>query len=126
MRAIATTFARFCGLAVLMYSGIALLGNLAGASAGATFDPAWILLPVLGIFAAGLAGSIVYLLSFDGPTRWRTRGRRAVGWIGMMIAALLPTSLWILIVPVSILGMAGLFLPVTPPPEDGRQMLSSG
>ena len=61
-------------------------------------------LQVSGTSLVGLTGAVgvVFLLSLDGPARWRTTTRRAVGWVGMMIASLLPTSWLFLIAPVTV------------------------
>jgi len=109
--ALATRLARVIGIAVLLYSAVVFLGNIIGAMVGADIDNFEILLLVVGVGAIGLAGSVVFLLSFDGPEAWRTTTRRAVGWIGMMIASLLPTSWLFLIAPVTAIGGLSLLLP---------------
>jgi hypothetical protein len=99
------------GLAVLLFSLVVFAGNLAGALGGAAYDTPGLLLLIVGAGAIGLTGSIIFLLSLDGPERWRTIGWRAVGWVGMMIAAILPTSWLFLIVPVTTLGGLALLIP---------------
>lgn len=111
MRALATGLARVIGIAVLLYSGIVFLGNVFGALGGAEYDSLQILLVIVTVGAMGLAGSVVFLLSIDGPDPWRTTNRRAVGWVGMMIASLLPTSWLFLIAPVTAIGGLSLLLP---------------
>jgi hypothetical protein len=108
--ALATRLARVVGIAVLLYSSVVFLGNLIGAIAGAEYDSFGIVLMVVAVGAIGLAGSIVFLLSLDGPETWRTTTRRAVGWAGMMIASLLPTSWLFLIAPVTAIGGLSLLL----------------
>ena len=94
---------------------------------GADYDSGAIVLLVVGVGALGLAGSIVFLLSLDGPESWRTTKRRAIGWIGMMIAALLPSSWLFLIAPVTLLGGLALLIPPNVPAvEDQRPAVSSG
>ena len=110
MTALANRLARVIGIAVLLYSSVVFLGNLIGAIAGAEYDSFGILLMVVAVGAIGLAGSIVFLLSLDGPETWRTTTRRAVGWAGMMIASLLPTSWLFLIAPVTAIGGLSLLL----------------
>jgi len=110
MRALANRLARVVGIAVLLYSGVIFFGNAIGAMAGADYDSVEIVLLIVGIGAIGLAGSIVFLLSLDGPESWRTTTRRALGWIGMMIAAVLPTSWLLLIAPVTLLGGLALLI----------------
>lgn len=60
---------------------------------------AWIL--ISGVL--GLVGGVLYLLSFDGPDRWRTRRVRIAGWIGMVTLAVLPTSLSIVLLAIVLL-----------------------
>lgn len=117
MRRLATTLARLAGLTILLYSAFGLIGNLVGVVlSGAAYDPIWVLFLVIGVFGAGLAGSIMYLLSLDGRPPWRTTRRRLMGWVGMMIAAVLPTSLTFLVAPVAALGGLALLLPPDPEP----------
>jgi hypothetical protein len=99
------------GIAVLLYSGVLFFGNLIGAVGGAEYDSFQILFVIVAVGAVGLAGSVVFLLSIDGPDPWRTTARRAAGWVGMMIAALLPTSWLFLIAPVTAIGGLSLLLP---------------
>lgn len=112
---------------MLLYSLVIFLGNIAGALGGAVYDTPGLLLLVVGVGAVGLAGSIVYLLSLDGPDGWTTTTRRAVGWIGMMIAAVLPTSWLYLIAPVTVLGGLALLMPPEKTgPDNPTTVLSSG
>ena len=127
MRALANRLARLVGIAVLLYSGVIFFGNAIGAMAGADYDSVEIVLLIVGIGAIGLAGSIVFLLSLDGPEAWRTTTRRALGWIGMMIAAVLPTSWLFLIAPVTLLGGLALLIPPDVSAiEDQRPAVNSG
>jgi len=114
----ATIFARFVGLAILLYGAVAFFGNLVGAIANSDYDPFWVLYLVLGVGLTGMAGAVVFLLSFDGPGPWRTRGRRALGWLGMLMCALLPASFVLLIAPLVLIGGLTLFIP---PEEQARQ-----
>jgi hypothetical protein len=111
VRPLATRLARVIGLAVLLYSLVIFLGNIVGALGGAVSDTPWLLILVIAVGAVGLTGSIVFLLTLDGPERWRSTGRRAAGWTGMMIAAVLPTSWLYLIAPVTLLGGLALLIP---------------
>jgi hypothetical protein len=127
VRALANRLARVVGIAVLLYSGVIFFGNALGAMTGADYESGAIVLLVVGVGALGLAGSIVFLLSLDGPESWRRTKRRAIGWIGMMIAALLPSSWLFLIAPVTLIGGLALLIPPdVPAVEDQRPAVSSG
>ena len=99
MRPLATRLARVIGLAVLLYSLVILSGHL-----GALEEPSPNAVAVDTRHRSGAVGlpGVVFLLSLDGPERWRSTGRRAAGWTGMMIAAVLPTSWLYLIAPVTL------------------------
>lgn len=127
MRRLATIFARFVGLAILLYGAVIFFGNLAGAFGNSGYDPFWALYLVLGVGLTGLVGAVVFLLSFDGPAPWRTRGRRALGWIGMLICALIPASFVLLIAPLALLGgLTLLIAPESPARRRGRHVATSG
>lgn len=73
--------------------------------------------------AAGTAGSLLYLLSIDGPPRYRTRLIRTVGWAMMLAAMVLPSSLSFFLLP-----MVALLFPtlvVTPEHGSGGAVRSS-
>ncbi|HSM46014.1 MAG TPA: hypothetical protein VK969_13445, partial [Acidimicrobiia bacterium] len=55
----------------------------------------WILISGL----AGTAGGVLYLLSIDGPGRYRTRALRTAGWAMMLAAMTLPSSLSFFMLP---------------------------
>ena len=88
LRRLGRTLARFVGLTFTILGIWILAINLIELSySGATL--AWVLASGL----LGGAGGVFYLLSFDGPHRFRTRGSRIAGWIGMLVLAVLPSSL---------------------------------
>ncbi len=127
VRRLATSFARFVGLAILLYGAVIFFGNLVGAFGNSDYDPFWSLYLVLGVGLTGMAGAFAFLLSFDGPAPWRTRGRRAVGWIGMLMCALLPATFVLLIAPLALLGGLTLFIrPEAPARQRGRHVAISG
>jgi hypothetical protein len=126
VRHLATSFARFIGLAIFLYGAVIFFGNLVGAIGDAGFDPFWALYLVLGVGLTGMAGAVVFLLSFDGPAQWRTRGRRALGWIGMLICALIPASFVLLIAPLALVGGLTLLIPPELPAlRRGRHVATS-
>ena len=87
------TFARLTGLVLLLYGAWMFTVNLIeGVVSANSYEPPWILYLVLGFGLAGAIGGAVYLLSLDGPQRFRTRRHRVIGWVGMLICAALPGS----------------------------------
>lgn len=69
----------------------------------------WILAWILFSGIAGAVGGVIYLLSFDGPERFRTRRHRFWGWGAMLLAFLLPTSLTLMLVPLVLLLIPSLY-----------------
>jgi hypothetical protein len=67
---------------------------------------------VLAAAVFGVAGAVLFLLSFDGSSRWRTRTWRIVGWSGMILCLLLPTSLSFFLLP--LVGLAAVTLAMKP------------
>ena len=88
IRRLGRTLARFVGLIFALLGAWILVVNLASMSYSG-----WILTWVLTSGIVGAAGGALYLLSFDGPERLRTRPVRLTGWLGMLVLAFLPTSL---------------------------------
>ena len=106
-------FARFVALSVTILSGWIFVVNL--------FERGWenwVLVWILASGLAGLIGGAVYLLSLDGPARFRTRVRRAVGWLAMLVAVMLPTALTFMLVPLVLVLLPSLF---TLPRTDGAE-----
>lgn len=88
LKRLGQTLAKFVGLIFTVLGLWVLVVNLVDVSySGAIL--AWIL--ASGVL--GCAGGLLYLLSFDGPERLRTRRARIIGWVGMVALAMLPTSL---------------------------------
>lgn len=110
VRAIAKTFARLVGLASLLYSGTVFFGGIVGVASDAATDTPWLLVALACVSLTGIAGSVVFLLGLDGPERFRTRRHRLLGWAGMMLCALMPTSVLYLIAPLVLAGSATLFI----------------
>lgn len=99
LRWVGRAFARFVGLFVMILSGWALLLNVIDLIRGEIEAPGALVALVVSTGISGALGGLAYLLSFDGPKALRTQRLRLVGWVGMLIAALLPTSLTLVIVP---------------------------
>ena len=87
LRRLSRALARFVGL-IFAALGIWVLAiNLVRLSYSG-----WILAWVLAAGALGATGGLLYLLSFGGSPRFRTARTRLAGWVGMLVLALLPTS----------------------------------
>lgn len=126
MRAIATTFGRLVGISSLLFSGTVFFGSLVGVGDSAATDTPWLVAALACVSMTGIGGSILFLLSFDGPGRFRTRGRRLLGWVGMLLCSVMPTSLIYLILPLVVAGGVTLFLdPVDEAPRRGRHVATS-
>jgi hypothetical protein len=127
VRRIVTTFFRLIGLTILLYASWVFFGNLVAVVGGDVFSPAWTGWVLLEVSAMGMLGGVVFLLSLDGPPRWRTSGRRLVGWLGMLIVALLPSQAILLVAPIAVLGALALFIPTqSPGRRRGRHLITSG
>lgn len=53
----------------------------------------WTLAWILAAGALGAGGGVLYLLSFGDRAQFTNRRTRLIGWIGMLVLALLPTSI---------------------------------
>jgi len=104
LRQVGWMFARLVALAVLIVSGWMLVINLVDVSYEGRIL-AWILLS--GV--VGVAGAILYLASIDGPPRYHTRPRRALGWGAMLAAMYLPSTLSYFLLPVVALLLPTIF-----------------
>lgn len=100
------TFARFVAVSVAILSGWMFVVNLPLEDRG--WEP-WALIWILVSGLAGAVGGVLYLLSIDGPHRFRTRAYRVSGWVAMLAAVLLPTSLTIMLVPLVLVLIPSLF-----------------
>lgn len=70
----------------------------------------------------GAVGGVLYLLSFDGPDRLRTRWVRLLGWTGMLVLAFVPWSFTFLVFPMLLLTIPTLFTQ----PDMGREEMVRG
>lgn len=98
-------FARFVGVSVTLISGWMLVINLV--DRGYT---GWVMTWILGSGLVGALGGVVYLLSLDGVERMRTRAWRIGGWVAMLAAVVIPTSLTFMLVPLVLVLFPSLFL----------------
>lgn len=91
-------FAKFVAIAVTLVNAWLFVVNIARIS----YD-GWVLVWILASGLAGVIGGVVYLLSTDGPERFATRSYRISGWVAMLAATVLPTSLNIFLMPMVLL-----------------------
>jgi len=113
------TLARLSGLVVLLYGAWMFSINLIEAVTGSNaYEPRWVLFVVLGTGLAGAIGGTLFLLSIDGPPRFRTPMLRAIGWVGMFICSALPTSLfYVMLIMVAVSGVV-LLRPIELQPQE--------
>ena len=98
-------FARFVAVSVTLVSGWMFLNNVLELRYGG-----WVLAWILGSGLVGALGGVAYLISLDGPERYRTRPYRWGGWAAMLAAVMLPTSLTFMLVPLVLLLVPSLFM----------------
>ncbi len=97
-------YARFVAVSVAILGAWIFVINLIQLD-----GPAWVLVWVLFSGLAGALGGVLYLLSLDGPQRFRTRRQRVIGWLAMLISVLLPTSLTVMLIPLVLSVIPSLF-----------------
>lgn len=93
LRWIGRTFARFVGLMIMILGAWVVIVNAGEAFTGTGGYRGWILAWIFCSGLAGAAGGLFYLVSFDGPERFRTTRARLVAWLGMLGGALIPTMI---------------------------------
>ena len=108
-------YGRFVGIAVLLYGGWIFGGNAVVYIVSDTQDSPVVALAILASGLLGFLSALGFLLTFDGPNRWRNTKRRAATWMGMFLCGLLPSSLVIFVLPLVVL--AALTILVAPEPS---------
>ena len=112
-RRVGLTLARLAGLVMVMFGVWVFAGNISlvftGEPDGGGFGP-WVLPWILGTGLAGAFGGVFYLLSIDGPERFRTKRTRWWSWAGMMLGALVPSLVAPFLVVIVLLTSPTLFL----------------
>jgi hypothetical protein len=108
---IASIYGRLTGVLMLLYGGSIFAGNVMGMSAIYGYDTPGIMLAILAFGMVGFLSALGFLLSFDGPSGWRTTKKRAVTWIGMFLCALLPSSPIIIVLPMVVLAAVTILVP---------------
>jgi hypothetical protein len=114
MRRLTHTFYRLIGLSSTMFGTWVLMVNLVEVSYAG-----WILAWILSAGFLGAIGGVLFLLSFDGPARFRSGQMRLLGWTGMLFSAFLPWSFQFVMLPFVLLVLPALNvqLPRSRPPE---------
>ena len=97
LRWMGSTFARFVAFVVMILGIWTFVRNVTGAN-----YEGLVLVWVIASSFAGGAGGLLYLLSWDGPQRFRSQPIRLGGWLAMLASALLPTTLTLMILPMVI------------------------
>lgn len=105
LRWMGRVFVRFVAVSVVLISGWTFLLNIAQPEA---WEP-WVYVWIIASGLLGAVGGVAYLLSYDGPARFRTRILRWGGWAAMLAAVALPTSLTFMLVPLVLLLIPTLF-----------------
>lgn len=113
---------RFVGLIFVLYGLLLFIGNLVDLAQGEVDadTPLWAISWVLGSGLAALAGGVIFILSFDGPPRWRTKFRRGTGIGLMMASSLLPSTVGSIVFVFAILAIPSIWMRATDenPPTD--------
>lgn len=111
---------RFVGLIFVLYGLLLFVGNLVDlAQGGVDADtPWWAITWILGSGLAALAGGVLFILSFDGPQRWRTKFWRGTGVGLMMASSLLPSTVASIVFVFAILTIPSMWVPIR---EDGNR-----
>lgn len=108
LRRLGLGFARFVGMAVMLTGAWIFLVNLVeGPRTNGWGVYAWI----LGSGMAGALGGLAFLLSFDGPDRFRNRTIRSAGWLTMLASLALPHTLGFFLIPLVFLVLPWLLIP---------------
>jgi len=121
LRWMGRVFARFVAVSVAILSAWLFVVNIAQPGA---WEP-WVYVWITASGLVGATGGIGYLLSLDGPARFQTRLFRWGGWVMMLLAVVLPTSLTIMLVPLVALLIPTLFT-VDQDSEATEEPLTSG
>lgn len=105
LRWMGRVFARFVAVSVALISGWTFVVNVAQPGSWETWAYLWITASGL----LGTVGGVAFLLSLDGPARFRVKRLRLGGWVMMLLAVLLPTSLTFMLVPLVLVLIPTLF-----------------
>lgn len=107
LRWMGLTFARFVGLTVIILGVWTFVANVVHVADRGT--DWWVTVWILASGLAGAVGGTLFMLSLDGPDRFRTRRFRMVAWALMILATLLPTNLRPMMLPLVLATVYTLF-----------------
>jgi len=93
IRWIGITLARLVAIGFVLLGAWVLVINLPDLFVGDPDYTGWILAWILVTSVAAIVGGVLFLLSFDGPQRFRTRQARLRGWVVMFVGALIPSMI---------------------------------
>lgn len=99
-------FARFVAVSVAILSAWIFAVNIARPD---VWEP-WAYVWIIASGVVGTSGGVAYLLSLDGPGRFRIRLFRWGGWAMMLVAVVLPTNLTFMLVPIVLVLIPTLFM----------------
>ena len=114
VRQVAATYARLIGIIAALFGGWLVVNGVQHGLGENTYDPPSVLNMVIGFGLVGLIGSIAFLLTWDGPDRFHTKGLRVVGWLGMVAGSLLPWSFTFIMLPLVVSAGLTLLVPIEP------------
>ena len=106
---------RFVGLIFVLYGLLLFAGTVVDLVQGDVDadTPLWAVTWFLASGLAALVGGVIFILSFDGPPRWRTRLRRG-GGVGLMLASsLLPSTVGSIVFVFALLTIPSMWVPVS-------------
>jgi len=109
-------YGRFVGITILLYGAWLFGGNVVVYMISDTQDSPGVVLLILASGLVGFLSAVGFLLTFDGPPRWRNTKRRAAAWIGMFLCALLPSSFVIIVLPLVVMAALTSLVAPDPPP----------
>lgn len=84
--------ARFAGLIFVLYGALLFFGNSIGLIGGSVDAPWWAILWVLTSGLLAMAGGAFFILTFDGPSSWKSKRRRAMAVVLMLLSSFVPST----------------------------------
>lgn len=113
-------YARFVAVSVAILGGVMFFGNVANPG-----FQIWVWIWVLVSGLLGMAGGVGFMLTIDGPDRFRQKWVRAVSWAAMLVAVALPTSLTLMLAPLTFVLIVALFVGWGHPDKEDEPVTSA-